>query len=136
MNGIKQGSASSKSADDHAERWETQLRKGCLEMAVLASLWKKRLYGLEILRALEAGSSLGLAEGTLYLILNRLKTDGLVHSEWVDAGSGHPRKYYWLSATGKDRLRSMARSWVQFSANLDAVLEPVVGRKELASGHR
>jgi PadR family transcriptional regulator PadR len=116
-------------ADDRADGWEAQLRKGCLEMAILASLWKSRLYGLEILRALERSSSLGLAEGTLYVILNRLKADGLVHSEWVDAGSGHPRKYYWLAAPGKDRLHTMARVWVQFSADLDALLEPVLDRK-------
>ena len=104
-------------------------------MAILASLWKSRLYGLEILRALERSSSLGIAEGTLYVILNRLKADELVHSEWVDAGSGHPRKYYWLAAPGKDRLRTMARSWVQFSADLDALLAPVLDRKELRGGN-
>lgn len=118
-----------KIAEDQADRWEAQLRKGCLEMAILASLWKSRLYGLEILRALERSSSLGLAEGTLYVILNRLKAEGLVHSEWVDAGSGHPRKYYWLAAPGKDRLRSMARFWGVFCADLDALLEPVLDRK-------
>lgn len=125
-----------KTAGDHADHWEAQLRKGCLEMAILASLWKSRLYGLEILRALERSSSLGLAEGTLYVILNRLRADGLVHSEWVDAGSGHPRKYYWLATSGKDRLRAMARFWSQFSGDLDDLLEPVLGRKELANVHR
>ena len=124
-----------KTADDHADHWEAQLRKGCLEMAILASLWKTRLYGVEILRVLERSSSLGLAEGTLYVILNRLKADGLVHSEWVDAGSGHPRKYYWLAASGKERLRDMARFWARFSGDLDALLEPVTARKELANVH-
>jgi len=125
-----------KNADDNGDHWEAQLRKGCLEMAILASLWKSRLYGLEILRALERSSSLGLAEGTLYVILNRLKTEDLVCSEWVDAGSGHPRKYYWLTASGKDRLRTMARFWVQFSGDLDALLEPVLSGRELANVHR
>lgn len=117
--------------DEHSDRWEAQLRKGCLEMAILAALWNKRLYGLEILRALESTSSLGLAEGTLYLILSRLKAEGLVDSEWVDARSGHPRKYYWLTETGKERLRRMARFWVHFSASLNAILEPVLEGKEL-----
>ncbi len=48
------------------DKWEAQMRKGCLEMAVLASLWRDRLYGLEILRVLERDSSLVLAEGTIY----------------------------------------------------------------------
>src|SRR5713226_2372527 len=117
-----------KTAEDDADRWEAQLRKGCLEMAILASLWKRRLYGLEILRTLERSSSLGLAEGTLYVILNRLKAEGLVYSEWVDAESGHPRKYYWLAAPGKDRLRSMARFWVVFCTDLDGLLAPVLDR--------
>src|SRR5215208_4863338 len=95
------------------DRWEAQIRKGCLELAVLATLWKNRLYGLEILRVLESGSSLGLAEGTVYPILSRLEADGLVDAEWVDAGSGHPRKYYWLTALGTQRLSHMGRFWIQ-----------------------
>jgi PadR family transcriptional regulator PadR len=62
--------------DADVERWEAQLRKGTLELAILASLWGTRRYGLEILRALEARCRLALAEGTLYLILNRLRKDG------------------------------------------------------------
>jgi PadR family transcriptional regulator PadR len=105
-------------------------------MAILASLQKGRLYGLEILRALEARSSLGLAEGTLYLILSRLRKEGLVDSVWVDAGTGHPRKYYWLTTAGKSRLRGMARFWSRFSADLDALLGPPTGRKEVRRGER
>lgn len=122
--------------DQYAERWEPQIRKGCLELAILASLWKKRLYGLEILRALEGSASLGLAEGTLYLILSRLKSEGLVDSEWVDARSGHPRKYYWLTEAGKQRLNQMAQFWTRFSASLDDLLEPLLGRKELPNVRR
>jgi PadR family transcriptional regulator, regulatory protein PadR len=123
-------------SNPYVERWEAQIRKGCLELAILASLWKTRLYGLEILRALEGSSRLGLAEGTLYLILSRLKAERLVDSEWVDARSGHPRKYYWLTEAGKQRLLHMAQFWIQFSGNLDALLEPVLGRKELANVRR
>ncbi|HVO12632.1 MAG TPA: PadR family transcriptional regulator [Vicinamibacteria bacterium] len=116
--------------------WEAQLRRGSLELAILASLWNRRLYGLEILRALESTSALGVAEGTLYLILGRLKAEGLVDAEWVDARSGHPRKYYWLSGPGRDRLRRMALIWAEFSANLDALVEPVLDRKERARAPR
>ncbi len=125
-----------KTANEYAERWEAQIRKGCLELAILASLWKNRLYGLEILRVLEGDSSLGLAEGTLYLILNRLKAESLVASEWVDAGSGHPRKYYVLTEPGKERLQDMAQFWNRFSANLNVLIEPVLGQKEVANERR
>ena len=125
-----------KIANEYTERWEAQIRKGCLELAILASLWKNRLYGLEILRVLEGDSSLGLAEGTLYLILNRLKAESLVASEWVDAGSGHPRKYYVLTEPGKERLQDMAQFWNRFSANLNVLIEPVLGQKEVANVRR
>lgn len=115
--------------DQDVGRWEAQLRKGALELAILASLWGTRLYGLEILRALEERSKLAPAEGTLYLILNRLRAEGLVEAEWVDAGSGHPRKYYWLTPKGSERLCRMARLWVHFSGGLDSALEPVLKRK-------
>ena len=78
---------------DQPDRWEAQLRKGALEMATLASLWRGRLYGLEIIRFLESHSRLVLAEGTIYPILNRLKAEGLLTSVWVEAEAGHPRKY-------------------------------------------
>lgn len=108
------------------DKWEAQMRKGCLEMAVLASLWHRRLYGLEILRVLERDSSLMLAEGTIYPILNRLRTEGLVQSEWVEAEAGHPRKYYQLTLAGRDRATRMAETWTQFSAGLDCLIEPVL----------
>ena len=108
------------------DKWEAQMRKGCLEMAVLVSLWYGRLYGLEILRVLERDSSLVLAEGTIYPILNRLRAEGLVESQWVEAEAGHPRKYYELTQTGRDRATRMAETWTQFSAALGYLIEPVL----------
>ena len=111
------------------EKWEAQLRKGCLELAILASLWEQRLYGLEILRLLEKESDLVLAEGTVYPILGRLKEDGLLQSEWVEADAGHPRKYYWLTGAGKQKVVSMAQFWSSFSGNLNILLKPVLNGK-------
>lgn len=114
------------------DRWEAQLRKGALEMAALASLWHGRLYGLEIIRFLETHSQLVLAEGTIYPILNRLKTEALLTSEWVEADAGHPRKYYSLTGTGRQRLRLMAEAWVNFSRGIGNLLEPVLAQQELS----
>ena len=111
---------------ERGEHWEAQLRKGCLEMAILASLWHGRLYGLEILRSLAENSRLEVAEGTLYPILSRLKGEGLLQSEWVEAEAGHPRKYYWLTAPGRRRAREMAGTWNEFAAKLAVLVEPVV----------
>lgn len=118
--------------NDSSDRWEAQLRKGALEMAALASLWNGRLYGLEIIRFLEARSRLVLAEGTIYPILNRLKTEGLLTSEWVEAEAGHPRKYYSLTESGRRRLREMAEAWASFSSGLSRLLAPVLESQEIS----
>src|SRR5690348_5939691 len=110
-----------------SDGWEAQLRKGCLEMAILAAVWDARLYGLEILRALAERSKMDVAEGTVYPILARLKAEGLLQSEWVEAEAGHPRKYYWLTVAGRRRLKEQAEAWTDFSANLSAMLQPVMG---------
>ena len=116
--------------DGHADKWEAQLRKGCLELAILASIAGGRLYGLEILRRLESHSGLVLAEGTVYPILSRLKSDGLLYSEWVEAEAGHPRKYYWLTPAGQRRAVVMAKAWAELSDNLNELVRPLLAAKE------
>jgi len=114
-------------AEDDLGKWETQLRKGGLGLAVLATLWQGRAYGLEMLRRLDADAGLAVPEGTIYPLLNRLKTEGLVISEWVEADAGHPRKYYALTELGRDRVRDMARAWTNFARGLDRLIAPVNG---------
>jgi PadR family transcriptional regulator, regulatory protein PadR len=115
---------------ESVERWEQQIRKGALEMATLAALWSGRLYGLEIIRLFEDSSQLALAEGTVYPILSRLKSDGLLASEWVEAEAGHPRKYYWLTEAGRSRLYQMAATWTEFSRELGRLIKPVVAAQK------
>ena len=115
---------------DTPDRWEAQLRKGAVEMAALASLWQGRLYGLEIIRVVESRSQMALAEGTVYPVLNRLKADGLLTSEWVEAEAGHPRKYYSLTDAGRRRLSGMAEAWTAFSAGLSRLIQPVLMQEE------
>jgi len=105
----------------HEDRWEAQLRKGSLDLAILAVLWDGRLYGLDIIRRLQS-ASLPLAEGTLYPILMRLKQDGFLQSAWVEAEAGHPRKYYWLTRSGRQRALGMAQSWDAFSESIAGLL--------------
>jgi PadR family transcriptional regulator, regulatory protein PadR len=114
---------------DAADKWEVQLRKGCLELAILAALWDGKLYGLEILRRLESDSDLVVSEGTVYPLLSRLKALGLVRSEWVESDAGHPRKYYALTAAGKERAREMARMWARFSSSMSKLLGPLARGK-------
>ncbi len=114
-------------ASDELGKWESQLRKGGLGLAVLATLWPGRLYGLEILRRLEADAGLTVQEGTIYPLLSRLKADGLVDAEWVQAEAGHPRKYYVLTDLGRRRLSEMSASWSNFAGGLDRLLAPLKG---------
>jgi PadR family transcriptional regulator PadR len=108
-----------------ADKWEVQLRRGCLELAILAALWDGKLYGLEILRRMESESELIVTEGTIYPLLSRLKTLGLVQSEWVESDAGHPRKYYQLTPAGKQRAREMAAIWERFSVSMSKLLRPL-----------
>jgi PadR family transcriptional regulator PadR len=109
------------------DKWEVQLRKGCLELAILAALWGGRLYGLEILKRLEDASNLIISEGTVYPLLSRLKALGLVNSEWVESEGGHPRKYYVLTKSGKQRVLEMADIWTRFSSSIRKLLGPLSG---------
>src|ERR1700685_981131 len=106
------------SDQETADKWEVQLRKGCLELAILAALWDGKLYGLEILRRLKRAAYLSVWEGTIYRLLSRLKALGLVRSEWVESDAGHPRKYYVLTPAGKQRARAMAATLGRFSYSM------------------
>jgi PadR family transcriptional regulator PadR len=114
---------------ESTDKWEVQLRKGCLELAILAALWDAKLYGLEILRRLESDSDLIVSEGTVYPLLSRLKALGLVRSEWVESDAGHPRKYYALTPAGKQRGREMAGMWTRFSSSMSRLLAPLAKGK-------
>ena len=115
---------------ESTENWETQIRKGWLELAILASLWGDELYGLDIIRRLQTDSDLLLAEGTIYPILGRLKRDGLIDSKWVEAEAGHPRKYYWLTAAGRRRAIAMSRYASTFLARIDSLIEPLLAKEK------
>ena len=126
MYGMKEREARDQETGD---KWEVQLRKGCLELAILAALWDGKRYGLEILRRLESDSDLIVSEGTVYPLLTRLNALGLVRSEWVESDAGHPRKYYALTASGKQRALEMAGIWARFSASMSKLLAPLARGK-------
>lgn len=111
------------------DKWEVQLRKGCLELAILAALWGGKLYGLEVLRRLESDSDLIVSEGTVYPLLSRLKALGMVESDWVESEGGHPRKYYALTPGGRKRAQEMAAIWARFSSGMSRLLVPLAEGK-------
>jgi PadR family transcriptional regulator len=109
-------------------KWEIQLRKGSLPLAVLASLCSGELYGLEILRRLEQVANFTVAEGTIYPILNRLKTAGFIESRWVETDAGHPRKYFRLTASGRRYAIGLSGAWHEFARGMNRLLVPLEAR--------
>ena len=100
-------------SDKILERWVPQFRKGLLEFIILLRLRKGNTYGYELAVQIKEVTSIEVAEGTLYPLLNRLKRDGLVVSEWQTAEVGSPRKYYEITPLGLEVLTKMKNTWSQ-----------------------
>ena len=110
--------------NDLFQKWQSQLRKGYLELCVLIVLRQKHTtYGFELLRLLnEAGISLN--EGTLYPLLNRMHKNGWLDSYWIHPeGSGHPRRFYQLSDTGVEQLPKMLDAFQQNECAVSNLME-------------
>ena len=98
-------------SDEGRDRRITQLRKGVLELAVMGVLYHERHYGYSLVGVLCERGSISLKEGTIYPILARLDRDGLVGSEWVESDQGPPRKYYTLTASGRQLFDELSRDF-------------------------
>lgn len=90
------------------ENWKTQIRKGYLDLCVLAVVRREnRIYGFDLLDKLSA-ADLPLKEGTLYPLLNRMTAEGLLSALWdTENVKGHPRKFYSLTRQGNQVLEEM-----------------------------
>lgn len=87
---------------------ELELRRGVVVLATLSQLRTPR-YGYELRQAL-ADKGMPIEEGTLYPLLRRLETQGVLKSEWK-IEDGPPRRYYALNADGKKLLRRLTECW-------------------------
>ena len=112
--------------------WHEQIRRGALDLAILATLASGPLYGLSIIQHLEEFTDLVITAGTIYPILGRLTRDGLLDASWVDE-SAHPRKYYRLTRAGEKRLATMMADWREFSAKIDRLLAAVDDTRKRSS---
>ena len=98
-------------SNDGKDRRITQLRKGILELAVMAVLYHGKHYGYSLVRVLAETGSISLKEGTVYPILARLKRDGLVRAERVESDQGPPRKYYALTLSGRQLFDDLSQEF-------------------------
>jgi PadR family transcriptional regulator PadR len=98
--------------------WQTQLRKGLLDIVVLNLLQQGRRHGYEMVQTLKKVEGLKIREGNIYPILARLETDGLVVSRSEPSRDGPPRKYFTLTEAGKKILADMNAHWGQIIEGL------------------
>ena len=94
------------------------MRKGLLEYCTLLCLSKGEAYTSEILSTLQQADLL-VVEGTLYPLLSRMKTNGLLEYRWQESPTGPPRKYYKITATGEEVLKELSKEWRAITASVN-----------------
>jgi PadR family transcriptional regulator PadR len=100
---------------------EVQLKKGVLGLCVLALLSRGDSYAYEIASRMAAAVDMG--EGTIYPLMRRMQSDGLVATYLEESPSGPPRKYYRITETGRSRLAEQVEEWRGFTAAVDGLLD-------------
>ena len=86
------------------------MRKGLLEFCILHIIARGEVYASDMIDELTEAKMI-VVEGTLYPLLNRLKTASLVSYKWVESESGPPRKYYAITETGTEFLQILDKTW-------------------------
>jgi len=102
------------------EAVQVQLKKGVLELCVLALLSVGDAYGYDIASRLAKG--IGMGEGTIYPLMRRMQADGLVETYLVESSVGPSRKYYKLTASGAASFAAQRAEWSQFSRAVNDIL--------------
>lgn len=99
---------------------DIQLKKGVLGLCVLALLARDDSYAYEI--ASRLSDAIGMGEGTIYPLMRRMQSDGLVETYLVESPSGPPRKYYKLTEAGKASFVAQKAEWAAFSRAVENIL--------------
>jgi PadR family transcriptional regulator PadR len=108
------------SNSDLFENLRLELRRGCLVVAVLTQLRVER-YGYTLRKAL-ADTGLDIEEGTLYPLLRRLESQGLLVSEWREEDR-RKKRFYKLSSDGEAVLLQLLGEWRRINASLEQILQ-------------
>ena len=102
------------------ENLRLELRRGSLVLAVLAQL-RTEQYGYTLRKAL-ADHGMAIDEGTLYPLLRRLESQGLLESEWREEDKRNKR-FYVLSANGKQLLKQLLAEWKSIDSSLNGIVK-------------
>jgi PadR family transcriptional regulator PadR len=103
--------------------WKSQVKKGTLTYIILNILKENEYYGYELIEQIKKHTEIEIAEGTLYPLLNRLKTENLVDSKWVEQETGIPRKYYCLTEMGIKTLIPMNDYWKNLENSIQKIIK-------------
>jgi PadR family transcriptional regulator PadR len=98
-----------------------QYKKGVVELCVLSLLNRGDRYGYEISEYMTA--RIDIADGTVYPILRKLKSEGLVTTYLSEESGGPPRKYYKLTDLGRRRYLSDKAEWTDFIKTVTDLLK-------------
>lgn len=107
---------------DSIDNWAVQVRKGVLELAILNAIGERRRYGYELVKELVDSPVLGVTEGTVYPLLSRLRSQGLIDTQLEESAGGPARKYYALSRNGRKTLDRM-------NAHFDQLVKDIAARR-------
>jgi PadR family transcriptional regulator PadR len=102
------------------ESVDIQLKKGALDLCVLALLSRADGYAYEIASRLAV--AIGMGEGTIYPLMRRMQNDGLVSTYLMESASGPSRKYYKLTRTGAVALKAQIADWFAFETAVRKIL--------------
>ena len=101
------GQTSEASTRELFENWTVQMRKGVLDLCILKALSASEWYGYALVKALVAVPGVGVAEGSIYPLLSRLKRQGLVTTRLEESREGPARKYYRATSAGRELAKEM-----------------------------
>lgn len=103
------------------ENSRSQMRKGLLEYCILLTISRGEIYASDILKELK-NDNLIVVEGTIYPLLSRLKSDGLLLYRWQESSEGPPRKYYALTPEGEKNLEQLKETWKDLEKTINSLL--------------
>ncbi|MBX7255691.1 MAG: PadR family transcriptional regulator [Candidatus Hydrogenedentes bacterium] len=98
-------------AEFSVDNWATQLRKGLLELCILNIVAQEEVYGYDLVKRLTELPGLGIAEGSIYPLLSRMRKVGLLTARLEESPSGPARKYYALTPEGRLCWERMNGHW-------------------------
>lgn len=96
--------------------YRMEMRRGTIVLAVMCLLEEPK-YGYSLADEL-AGKGLPVDTNTLYPLLRRLSSQGILADTW-EIGEGKPRKYYVLTEKGKEMRDALIRQWQELSDSIN-----------------